>query len=225
MMQHSAYGGRPPQNLSTQPHTGAFLALALFALAGLISGFAIGAFVHPHKARQTTSALHSITPVINTRMPSPSPTPLVQQPEKMGWPVLLQRPVFSEVADDASTYTISVQAVDQSIDAGHGAPIHASSISGRIWLTKDGHVSRNMPAARLRSVDTLAEPFPKEVSGSIDFFDPASHQTQLTNSAGRVTWNYKLPTSLKPGTYFLVVLTDWKGRYANWYWIEIRVTV
>lgn len=224
MMQQTVFGQEPSHNLSTQSRTVAFIAICLFALAGLISGFAIGAFVPVPRAQQVNTPPHIITPVIAGQAQTATPTPHVQHLEKLGWPLILQRPSNTEVADDSTTYTISIQAVDQSIDAAHGEPVHASTISSKIWLTKDGHVSQNMPKDRLRSINTLSDSFPKEEQNSLDFYDPATRQMQLTNSKGRATWNYKLSTSLDPGIYYLVVLTDWQGLNANWDWIEIQVT-
>jgi hypothetical protein len=221
MMQHTAYR---PEKLGTQSRTVVFIALGLFALSGLISGFAIGAFVRPHKSQQMTTAPHTLTPIIAAQTPTPTPTLHSQQPQKLGWPVIQQRPNDIEVADSSTTYTLSIQAVDQSIDKAHGQPVHAATISCKIWLTKDGNVSANMPQDRLDSVATLADPFPKEEQNALQFFAATTSQTQFTDSQGQATWNYKLPTTLAPGKYFLVVLTDWKGLFANWIWIEIRVT-
>jgi hypothetical protein len=224
MVQHTAYRQGPSNKLGAQTRTIVFVALGLFALAGLISGFAIGAFVHSPRAHQATPLQHVVTPIIARQTQIATPTTHVQQPKKLGWPVIQQRPSDMEVADGNTTYTISIQAVDQSIDKAHGQPVHASTISCKIWLTKDGNVSKNMPPDRLLAVDTLSSPFPKEEPNALNFFDPATQQTQLTNNKGQASWNYKLPTSLKPGKYFLVVLTDWKGLYANWIWIQIQVS-
>jgi hypothetical protein len=162
MMQHTAYRQGPSNKLGTQSHTIVFVALGLFALAGLISGFALGAFVHPPRARQATPPQHIVTPIIAGQTQVSTPTPHVQQPKKLGWPVIQQRPSDTEVADGNTTYTISIQAVDQSIDKAHGQPVHTSTISCKIWLTKDANVSKNIPPGRLASVDTLSSPFPKE---------------------------------------------------------------
>jgi hypothetical protein len=41
-------------SVGTQTRNAVFVALILFALAGLISGFSVGAFVHPKKTTQIT---------------------------------------------------------------------------------------------------------------------------------------------------------------------------
>jgi len=126
-------------------------------------------------------------------------------------------------ADDTHTYTISVQVTDQSNGKAVGNPVHASGITCKIWLTKDGNVNKNMPTDRLKAADTLSSPFPKEESGSLDFFDTTTPQTQMCNAKGRATWNYKVTSSTAPGTYFLVALTDWNGIHYNWSWVQINV--
>lgn len=210
---------RSSNNVSSQTRTMAFLAVLLFAVAGLISGFAVGAFIHPKPRTGSGTASGSTHPVVQKTKES---TPVTSShPTFLADPILTLNSYFQK-ADGSSTYTISVQAVDQSIDKHHGKPIHASDITCKLWLTKDGNVSANMPSDRLRSVSTLQTPFPKEIEGVLSF-SPNTSQVQSSNNNGRATWDYTISSSLDPGTYYLVVLLDWNGIHYNWSWKAIIV--
>jgi hypothetical protein len=54
-------------------------------------------------------------------------------------------------------------------------------------------------------------------------FDTGTQQTQLSNVKGRVTWKYQVASSVAPGDYDLVVLSDWDGKYYNWSWANIEI--
>lgn len=207
-------------NVSSQTRTIAFFAVLLFAIAGLISGFAVGAFIHP-KTPSTTgnSGLTTKPPIAQKTQTAVSQTTI--QPIRLGFPVIDTADYFM-AADGSTLHTFSAHAVDTSRDAGHGNPVHASGITGRLWLTKDDNVSANIPADRLRSVDTLQAPFPKEIPDSLNFSSDTS-QIQSSNSNGQVTWKYTVSSSVTPGTYYLVVLMDWNGVHYNWSWIKITI--
>jgi serine/threonine protein kinase len=157
---------------------------------------------------------------ISTPTSTPTSTPAIQ-PVPLGYPVINQA-LYQERADGSTLYTLSAYAVDRSADLGHGNPIHVSGITCRLWLTKDGKVNANMPSDRLRSVNTLQAPFPKEVSDALNFSSDTS-QVQSTDSDGQATWKYTLPSSLGSGAYYLVVLMDWNGVYYNYSWIMITI--
>ncbi|TMC95707.1 MAG: hypothetical protein E6J22_02985 [Chloroflexi bacterium] len=213
---------RQTNNLSSQSRTIAIFAMLLFAFAGLISGFAVGTFTRPGSHPQTTNTIAGSTPPITSRNMTPTPTPHLEHPIPLGFPKI---DIASDIvaADDTHTYTISVQVTDQSNGKAVGNPVHASGITCKIWLTKDGNVNKNMPTDRLKATDTLSSPFPKEESGSLDFFDTTTPQTQMCNPKGRATWHYKVASSTAPGTYFLVALTDWGGIHYDWSWVQINV--
>jgi hypothetical protein len=212
-----------PNNISQQSRTIAIVAMLLFAIAGLISGFAVGVFVHPGQHIQPTGQTRLSKPPPAKQSTTPTPTPRVQHPLPLGFPIILQSN-SAAVADDNSAYTFTVQATDQSNGKrAAGNPIHGSSITCKLWLTKDGNVSSNMPAERLKAVDSLSQPFPGEEAGSLDFFDSTTPQNQMCNAKGQATWNYKVATSVKPGLYFLVVLTDWNGVHWSWSWVAVRI--
>jgi hypothetical protein len=210
---------RGSNKIGSQTRTIAVFAVFLFAIAGLISGFAVGAFIHP-KAPSTGNSGSSTKPPLVQKTQTPvSTTPV--QPTTLGFPVI-DRASYFENADGSTTYTLSAYAVDQSKDIGHGNPVHAPGITCRLWLTKDGNVSSNIPPDRLRSISTLQEPFPKEIPGALIFTSETS-QVQPSNANGRATWKYTLSTSLDSGSYYLVILMDWNGIHYNWSWAEITI--
>ncbi len=204
--------------LSSQARTITLFAILLFALSGLVSGFAVGAFGPPGTAQRSTvtPGTTSIVQKIETHTPT-----VTAKARPLGFPVIDQ---FSnpELANGTTIYSLSAHAVDQSIDKGHGKAIHTAGITCRLWLipvTQDPH---NIPSDRLKSPDTLQSiPFPGEVTGLI--FDATTPQTQPCNASGQGIWRYQVSTSVTPGMYYLVVLTDWKGIHFNWSWIQLKI--
>jgi hypothetical protein len=215
---------RQTNNGSSQTRMIAILAMLLFALAGLVSGFAVGAFIHPGLHFQTPGQGKTSTPPPTKQFATPTHTPHTQHPIPLGYP-LIGHVSYSEVADDNTPYTFSVQATDQSNGKkAAGNPIHESGITCKLWLTKSStDVTASMPISRLKAVETLSAPFPQEEPGSLDFYDPSTPQTQMCNAKGQATWNYKVATSVQPGTYFLVVLTDWNGVHYSWSWVQVNI--
>ncbi len=213
-----------PTKLSPQTRKIATGAILLFALSGLISGFAVGAFVHLKPATGTTHNTGSGTKPIaqNTRTPVITST---LTPVKLGWPVFQQPFTFRQIANGTTFYTVTIQVVDRSIDASHGNPVHATGITCKIWLTKDANVSGNIQTGndgRLKSVDTINQPFPGEIVGALNF-DPSTQQVRLSDANGQATWKYTISTSVDPGSYQLVVLADWNGIHYNWSWANIEI--
>jgi hypothetical protein len=214
---------RSINNLSSQSRTIAVVAMLLFAVAGLISGFAVGAFIRPGHHVQSSRQTRLPTPPPANQLTTPTPTPHAQHPVPLGYPIIVQVN-YIEAADDNSTYTFSVQATDQSNGKrAAGNPIHSSGVTCKLWLTKDGNVSANMPTDKLKAADSLSQPFPKEEVGSLDFFSSSTPQTQMCDAKGQATWNYKVTNSVVPGQYFLVVLNDWKGVHWSWSWVAIKI--
>src|SRR6266496_4796400 len=77
-----------PNNINQQTRKIAVVAILLFALSGLISGFAVGAFVHPKAQTGTgTGATGSSTTPIAHVTHTP-PTALTQTPKELGYPVI-----------------------------------------------------------------------------------------------------------------------------------------
>src|SRR5260221_12591178 len=117
-----------PTKLSPQTRKITTGAILLFALSGLISGFAVGAFVHLKPSTGTTHNTGSGTKLIaqNTRTPVITST---LTPVKLGWPVFQQPFTFRQIANGTTFYTVTIQDVDRSIDASDGNTVHATAIT------------------------------------------------------------------------------------------------
>jgi hypothetical protein len=204
-----------PTTVGTQTRTVVLAAIILFALAGLLSGFAVGAFVRPNKT--TPIALpNQLSNLPKTKIKKTSITTTVPvQIIPLGEPVI-DTYQFSEIANGSTTYTFTGHVVDK-----QNAPVRASGITCKIWLTKNGNVNPNITEDRLQSVSTLDQPFPKEAQGDL-LFASATPQTQMCAS-GQGNWSYQIAPTTKAGQYYIVLLTDWNGVHYNWKWIAIRI--
>jgi len=202
--------------LGSASRTIAVLAMLIFAVSGLISGFAVGAFVGP-KYLTSSNLKQTTTPVVQKTVIRTTPGTI--HPVALGFPVIDTISNF-EVADGTTVYTFSAHAVDRSIDKGHGKAVHAPDITCRLWLV-DSTQNPDVPPDRLASPDTLANsPFPHEIAGLV--FDSTTPQTQTCNN-GVGTWKYQVDTSVTPGSYYLVVLTDWQGAHYDWSWVVVTI--
>jgi len=136
-----------------------------------------------------------------------------------------------EMADGSTTYTVIAYAVDQSIDPGHGNPVHASGITFKLWLVERIPTGITFLLARqdLQKVGTIQNPLTgtvqdqpyQEIPGLN--FDTGILQTHPSNTKGKVIWKYQLSSSVASGDYDLVVLSDWDGKYYNWSWANIEI--
>src|SRR2546421_12433934 len=77
---------RSSNNVSSQTRNIAFLTVFLFAFSGLISGFAVGAFIHPKAPSTGNSGSSTKPPVVQKTQTSVSTTTI--QPTKLGYPVI-----------------------------------------------------------------------------------------------------------------------------------------
>jgi len=216
--------------LSSQSRTIALFAIFLFALAGLISGFSVGAFVRPNLALPALNSNQSVPRSITGQSQTTTHTPPTPRFVKLGWPVI---PNYSpiEMADGSTTYTLIAYAVDQSIDPGHGNPVHASGITFKLWLVERIPTGITFMLARqdLQKVGTIQNPLTgtvqdqpyQEIPGLN--FDTGIQQTHPSNAKGKMTWKYQVSSSVAPGDYDLVVLSDWDGKYYNWSWANIEI--
>lgn len=208
-------GQRPTNSLSSQSRTVAVLAILLFAFAGLISGFAIGAFVRPNQSQQANNVTAITNPPTQKKTQGTTPTTHAH-PELIGEPVIDQVQ-YSQEANGTTTYNFTAHAIYK-----NGQAVHKDGITCKIWLTHDGNVNHSMPTSRLHAISTLDQPFPDETTNALTF-DSATSQTQPC-AAGVGNWNYKLSASLNSGTYYLVILMDWGGTHYNWKWVQVTVT-
>jgi hypothetical protein len=226
--------GQPPVN-NTRGSSRAIIVIAvlLFALSGLMTGFAVGAFVRINPAG-LSGPIARTTP---TTGPSKGTTPAPKShPVPLGWPVVDDYSNV-EVADATKSYTLIAHVVDQSIDKAHGKPVHASDITCKLWLIKrvpeNGSVS--FPLNRLQDVTTLQQPLTgtgllaakghtfEEVTPGLTFA-AETPQTGFCDPNGRAKWTYTIDPSVHPGEYDLLVLADWRGVSFNWSWQNIKIT-
>jgi hypothetical protein len=210
-----------PNPINQQTRKIAIFAILLFALSGLISGFAVGAFTHskPRISGTTTPASSGTTPVTQiTRTINPT-----MHPEQLGDPVVTHMD-YREIADGSTPYTFTSHAVDQSIDRHHGKQIYASGITCKLWLQRipAGNFV-DLPGERLRKLE-IQEPLTGDEIHDALIFSPGVSQIQSTDANGQVTWQYNVSTSVNPGDYYLVVLMDWQGQYFDWSWRYVTIT-
>src|SRR5215472_2654372 len=118
--------GQSPKGLSQQSRKIAVFAILLFALSGLISGFAVGAFVRPKIGTGTSTGSATTSGAQSTK---------TSQSTTAGY-INLDSPVigdftFSEVANGSTSYIFTAQILDKSKN-----PIRASDVTCKLWLTK-----------------------------------------------------------------------------------------
>ena len=211
-----------PNNLNPQTRKIALIAILLFALSGLISGFAVGAFGHS-KAKTGPETAHNTgsgtTPTVRVTHP-PVPTTTTEH-INLALPVISQGDYsYFQIANGSNNYTFSALIINK-----NNNPIQASDVTCKLWLTKNGDVNSILRAdnyAIPRTIDNIQQPFPKEVVGAFNYIAP-SQQIQSCAPTGKTSWNYTISQSVDSGTYNLVVLADWKGKSFNWSWVSIVI--
>jgi hypothetical protein len=206
--------GQSPKGLSQQSRKIAVFAVLLFALSGLISGFAVGAFVRPKLGSGTTSTGSGTTSGAQSNKTSQSTENI-----NLDFPVIGDFS-YSEVANGSTSYIFTAQILDKSKN-----PIRAPDVMCKLWLTKNGDVNQVLLAdnsAIPRAIDEIQQPFPQEVANGLNFISP-SQQVHPCTPNGKTTWSYTVSPSVKPGTYYLVVLADWKGKSYTWSWRAIKI--
>ena len=210
-----------PNNVNQQTRKIAVVAILLLAFSGLISGFAVGAFVHPKAQTGTgTGNTGSKTTPIAHATRTTVPTTTVEH-VNLDLPVISQGDYsYFQIANGSTNYTFSAQIINKDKN-----PTQAPDVTCKLWLTKEVDVNSILRAdnyALLRSVDSIQQPFPKEVVGAFNYIAP-SQQIQPCAPTGKTSWDYTISQSTDPGTYNLVVLADWKGESFNWSWVQIVI--
>ena len=212
-----------PNKVNQQTRKVALIALLFFALSGLISGFAIGAYVHPKSqtgVETGSSTIGSKTKPIAHATHTTVPTTTVEQ-INLDLPVISQGDYsYFQIANSSTNYTISALIINK-----NNTPIQASDVTCKLWLTREANVNSILRADQyslLRAIDTIQQPFPKEAVGAFNYIAP-SQQTQPCASTGKTSWSYTISQAVHPGTYSLVVLADWKGQSFNWSWVQIVI--
>jgi hypothetical protein len=215
------FSGRNPGGLSQQARRIAVFAVILFGLSGLISGFAVGAFVRPKLpggigsgGNGTTPSISQITSTAATKSKENVP---VGQPN-------IKQYSSHEIADGTKTYSFSVEIVyDQTT-----TPIRESDVICKLWLTQDLNGTTDFLNAHnyevLTKIDQISQPFNHEFQGAFQFSPPSQQVQNCVPGGGLTTWNYTLSASVNPGIYYIFALADWQGKHFNWKAVEIRVT-
>ena len=210
-----------PNNLNPQTRKIAVVAILLFALSGLVSGFAVGAFGHSKAKTGTgTAPTGSKTTPIAHATRTTVPTTTVEH-INLDLPGISQGDYsYFQIANGSTNYTFSTLIINK-----NKTPTQASDVTCKLWLTKEGDVNSILRAKNYaipKSFDTIQQPFPKEVVGTFNYIPP-SQQIQPCAPTGKTTWSYTISQSVDPGTYSLVVLADWKGKSFNWRWVSIVI--
>ncbi len=209
-----------PTKLSPQTRKIAISTILLFALSGLISGFAVGFFVHLKPATGTTHNTGSGTvPVVQiTKTPA---TPATPENVNLAEPKINFGDFnFTQTADGSTTYTFSALIIEK-----NQKPIQASDVTCKLWVTKVATDVNSILGANNyaipRTIDNIQQLFPNEVN-ALNFM-PQVSQTQSCTPNGNTTWKYTISPTVDPGTYHLVVLADWQGKHYNWSWVDIVI--
>src|SRR5690242_20658741 len=155
-MQHIA---KPtPDRGNTQIRSVLIAALFLFALAGGIMGFAVGAFTHPRQGQQQTDTnIKPTQPAIANTQPSPTAT-ATQIIEPLG------APGFSQITKPTTTtkgiYTLQAMSVSK-------APLYTDGITCRLDLIKkeDRQESPQFDSNQLNAPNSISAPLKEEVAG------------------------------------------------------------
>jgi hypothetical protein len=147
--------GRRSNGLSPQSRRIATIAILLFALSGLISGFAVGAFVRPKIAGFGNSSNNNIGTIIQQTKTVP--------------PVATIRPQtirFASVdgyeAGEVSNGTIyTLTAHLQPVLGANGQPVSATDLTCKLWLIPrvPGDQGVYIPSDIARNVADINQPF------------------------------------------------------------------
>jgi hypothetical protein len=245
-MQHTVSPQRStfrPDNLpnNKQQHTRSqamvFTAFALFALSGLMIGFAVGAFVRAHQAGQVETTNRGSTNSLAQKKTPQTALPVdVLAQGGLGCPSI-NLSAFVQVADGKTSTMVSTQAQvrDKSGKCLFNVdrPLRAPGITCKLWLVQRIPAGQILEFPKAREQLTHVEMLTGPITGTIqhtDFpeihglnFDAATPQMQLCNDQGQAKWNYTVLPSVPPGNYDLVILTDWQGKSLDWSWIDIQI--
>jgi hypothetical protein len=192
-------------------------AITLFALSGLIIGFAAGAITRPQQAAQPTPGSRSNQTTVQQAQPTAAATKVT--PQQLGCPVIDQAD-GEGVADGSSTYTLHAHAIDSSAGASgpnclNGKPIQTAGITCRLWLSK---IPDNKIINLTNTWKNVNAPQPGEVENGLIF----SSTTPQCDDKGQASWKFSISPQVKHGSYYLVILTAW-GQYGNWSWTNFKV--
>jgi hypothetical protein len=216
-MQHSANSNNKNGG-NAQVQSVIIIAITLFALAGAILGFSLGALTHhsasnsqaSNNSKANTSTNKNTKSTHAATLPTPAPTPPAQP---LGGPTLTAGTLLT------GAYIYTLQAKSDT-----NAPITTSGITCRIWLTKAAQGAPEIEASdrnEFQHIANVTNPLPHEIANGLNF-DNTTPQTQSCKN-GLGTWNITLSPSLAKGHYYIVGLTS-NGTFFNWSWSS-QITV
>ena len=226
---------RRSNSLSPQSRRVATFAVLLFALAGLISGFAVGGFVRPKIGGIGSTGNNNINnPIVQqTKTATPTSGP---QPVQFNYPIIDH--VESPDVPTGTTYTLTAH-LDHVVGRD-GQPVHASNLTCKLWLISQvpGDQKVSIPSGILTNVSGINNTFTSQATGrdgnplpDVSYpeiqpglvFNSSTPQTHSCRTDGEVTWRYQISPQTAPGKYTLVVLYDWSGKHYNWSWVNITI--
>jgi hypothetical protein len=214
------------------------IALLLFSVAGLVSGFSVGALTKGPQQVTQSNTKPATTQHMDSQTATPTPKPVLATVKELGCPPadntssIYQSP--TQLADGNTPYTFASHAVDK---AGgkcdqNNQPVHMAGIMFKLWLTKHipAHKVLQIPADILTQADQLAQPIKgnigdanyPEIPNSLQFATNTP-ELQQSNGQGQVNWTYKIGPDLQDGNYSLIILTDWQGHVYNWSWYDLII--
>src|SRR5579859_2241236 len=203
------------------------IVLTLFAFSGLLIGFTVGAYTRaPHTTQLVTKGNTGV--VAGQGATTPSPTAGINiAAVGVGCPII-NTVQSSEMADGTTAYTFTAQVVDKGNDPSpcgkNGKPLYAADLMCKVWLTQDVDSLKTLIKNKaIFKPDNLPNAFPAEEQGTLVFDGGNSQQLQPCSQTGLTSWSYKLSPTLKSGTYYLAILSDWHGTYYNWSWVPITI--
>ncbi len=203
-------------NGTSQTRSIILIAVALFALSGLVVGFAVGAFTHPQTHNIFINNNNNTNKSTAQHTPTPASTKASTVPaQPLGCPI-----VTPQAPDQNGVVMITVKAMNK-LAGGQclpnaETPITASGITCRIWVVQATGNAPNVDGNDFRHISRLYTPVDHEVQNSLNF-DPTTPQTQPCKQ-GMGTWKITISSTLNKGQYFMVGLTDWNGTFYNWSW-------
>jgi hypothetical protein len=207
------------------------VALLLFSVAGLASGFSVGALSRKTSKTPQPTQITSIMSQQKGKTAAPTPKPIVKiTPLGCPQPTTGTSTMFQQ-QDGTTSYTFTTQAIDNTgTSCGVGRPIHSTGITFKIWLTKLLPINKKIqfstnilthPAQFTKPLEIKAgNKNYQELQNELQF---STAQVQQSNNQGQVIWHYTINPDLKDGTYTLVLLDDWQGQTYNWSWFDLIV--
>jgi hypothetical protein len=196
----------------------------LFALAGLMSGFAFGAFTHKRPTASVPPPPRGTVPITQQQSTPTATTATNEPPVILGIPQFTPLPNTLQIADGQTPYTVTIQVLDKKRQ-----PLQRPNITCKLWLVQRIPDGQKLNLTGKKDIASIQGPIPgqvqnqpyNEVPGLT--FNQNTPQVQSCNAQGQATWNYTVAPTIAQGDYDLVILTDWKGIHYNWSWVNVTI--